>query len=149
MNVEPVVSSGISFFARARPARSAIAPGEFNKAALLGLADHWHDKAPLTQCDRDAEMDVLVVAYRAIFNRRIHDGKLAQSIHGSSGDEGHIRELYARLAFKGLLLSFTQPGNARHIDLVDRVRVRTLLQTLNHALADNGAHLCHRHKIAR
>ena len=42
---------------------------------------------------------------------------------------------------EGGLLALAEAGDARHVDLVDRVRVWAVLQALHHALADNGAHL--------
>ena len=111
---------------------------------MLCLADDRHDETPL-ECHSNAKIDVLVVADRSVFNRRIDDRIFAQSINSGGGDERHEGELDAYMVLECSLLALAETGDARHVDLVDRVRVRALLQALHHSLANNGAHLRHRY----
>ena len=60
VNVPPLISSGISFFVRARPARSLMCAGDRPQPQVLGVADDRHDEALVVEVDGDAEVDEAV-----------------------------------------------------------------------------------------
>ena len=89
-----------------------------------------------------------MVLDRSIGERGVDDGETAQRFNGRGGDEGHVREVKAVALLKGGFLPLAEADDAGHIHLVDGVDVGAGADALNHALGDDGAHLCHGDEVA-
>ena len=75
--VEPVYSSGFSFFSRARPASSRTSAGDLAHALAVGVADHGRDQ-PLVHRHRHADVHAVVEADGLAGPRGVHPRVLAQ-----------------------------------------------------------------------
>ncbi len=89
-----------------------------------------------------------MVADRTVLKRCVDDWKFAQRFDGGSGDKGHVGKLDAVALLVLAFLALAERGDAGHVHLENSVDMRADLQTLHHALRDDGAHLGQRHQFA-
>jgi len=68
---------GLQLFAPRSLRQIGDSTGNTEEVLLFGLFDHRHDQAPFER-NRDADVDVLVVANGVAFERCVHDGHPAQ-----------------------------------------------------------------------
>ena len=126
VNVPPATSSGLSCFARARFARSAIGAAQarrrfFSSAFLIDR----HDQPPVER-DRDADVDVLVIDDVVAVDRGVDDRHGAQRVDRRLDDERHVGELGAG-ALELRLLRLADLRDAAEVHLEHRVHVRRRL----------------------
>ena len=148
VKVPPLISSGVSFLARARSARSTSAREQAEQVHLLGVLDDRHDE-PLGVVDRhrDAEVDValdddLVAADLGVDPRPVRD-----RVDDGAHDERHERELDAVAPLVARVQLLAQVDDARHVDLDHRRDVRRRLDRVAHVARDDLADVRERARL--
>ena len=80
VNVPPTISSGLSFFDRARAARSLISRAIARRRFAVGVVDDRHHQALEVEVDGDAEVHVVVHDQLVVAERRVDLGELADRV---------------------------------------------------------------------
>ncbi len=121
--------------------------GDAKEAALLGIFDDRNDEPPV-ECNRDADVDVFVVANRVAFHRSVHDRHFAQAADNGAGDKRHVGQLDAITLLVLRFFALANLDDPRHVNLEDAVNVGAGVLRFHHALGDDGAHLAERNQVA-
>src|SRR6266478_1079135 len=114
---------------------------------LVGVLENGDDESPI-KGDRDASVDVLVVADALAFERAVYDRILLQGDDGSAHKEWHEGKARAVTLFEAILELVSQIDDASHIHLEHAVDVSAGAARFDHALGNDLAHFGHRHQVA-
>src|SRR5258708_10827481 len=114
---------------------------------LVGVLENGDNESPL-EGDRDARVDVLVVADAVAFERAVDDRKFLHPDDATAPKECHKGKPRAVTLFEAILELVSQIDDASHIHLEHAVDVSAGAARFDHALGNYLAHFVHRHQVA-
>ena len=97
VNVPSEMSSGVSFFERARDGEVADVAGDGAHALAVGVADDRDHEALEVEVDGDPEVQVVVHDQRLVGEGGVHLGELVERVDDGPGHERQVGEAEALL----------------------------------------------------
>src|SRR5580658_8038143 len=137
----------LEFFAAGAFPEVGDATLQAEEVEVASVLEDGNDESPV-EGDRNAYVNIAVVADVIAFERGVDDWPLLYRDDGGAHEERHEGEADAVALLEGVLVLGAQGYYASEIHFIHAVDVSAGAARLNHALSDDLAHVGHGHEIA-